>query len=59
MAITDLNIYSYRNEFEMLSSKVIYKADTFSYLRNVTRLVLPSNQFLLDGFSLPYLLDRN
>ena len=57
--IADLNTNSLRNKFEILHSFIINKVDTFSYLGSETRFVFPSNPFLMDGFSLPYWLDRN
>ena len=54
-----INIISVRNKFEMLKVTITDKTDILSISETKLESSFPVNQFLIDGFTPTYKLDRN
>ena len=59
LIIGHLNINSLRNKFEALKNLMQGKVDIFIISETKIDESFPLNQFLIDGFSAPFRLDRN
>ena len=59
LIIAHININSIRNKIEMLKETVTDKTDILLISETKLDSSFPVNQFLIDGFSPPYRLDRN
>ena len=57
--IGQLVINSLRNRFEQLSTMISGNIDNFMMSESKLDETFPAAQFLLQGFSMPYRLDRN
>ena len=57
--ITQININSIRNKFELLVPKIASNIDVLMISEKKIDESLPTSQFLIDGFSSPYRLDKN
>ena len=57
--IAHSNISSLRNKFEMLKATITDKTDILLISERKLDSSFPVNQFLIDGFSPPYRLDRH
>ena len=53
-----ININSIRNKFQFLASQIIINVDVLLVSETKPGDSFPAAQFLLDGFSKPYRLDR-
>ena len=54
-----LNINSIRNKFEVLSEQIKGNVDVLMISETKIGDSFPAGQFLIEGFSTPYRLDRN
>ena len=59
LIIAHININSIRNKFEMLKATITDKTDILLISETKLDSSFPVNQFLIDGFTPPYRLDRN
>ena len=59
LIIAHININSIRNKFEMLKATITDKTDILLISDTKLDSSFPVNQFLIDGFTPPYRLDRN
>ena len=59
LIIGHLNIYSIRNKFEEIKFSIQGKIDILMISETKLDESFPTNQFLIDGFSAPFRLDRN
>ena len=59
LIIGQLVINSLRNRFEQLSTMISGNIDNFMMSESELDETFPAAQFLLQGFSMPYRLDRN
>ena len=57
--IGQLNINSLRNKLDALKTIISGKIDILVITESKLDDTLPDNQFLIDGFSLPYRIDRD
>ena len=57
--INHLNINSLKNKFEMLRQPVQNKLNIFLVSETKVDLSFPSSQFAIEGFSVPFRLERN
>ena len=55
----DLNINSIRNKFEFLATQVKDKIDILMISETKVDESFPKGNFLIEGFSIPYILDRD
>ena len=54
-----LNINSIRNQFELISEQIKGNADVLMISEKKVDHSFPVGQFLIEGFCIPYSLDRN
>ena len=59
LIIGQLNINSLRNKFDALKALIIGKLDILVITESKLDNTFPINQFLIDGFSVPFRLDRD
>ena len=57
--IAHLNINSIRNKFELLADGINKNLDIFMISETKLDETFPTRQFFIEGFSMPYILDRN
>ena len=57
LVFAHLNINSIRNKFEMISDQVKGNTDVLLVLETKIDYSFPIGNFLIDGFSTPYILD--
>ena len=58
LIFAQININSIRNKFEFVASQIINNVDVLLVSETKLDYSFPTAQFLLDGFSKPYRLDR-
>ena len=59
LIIAHLNINSLRNKFEFLISLIDDNIDILMISETKLDQSFPTNQFMINGFSAPFCLDRN
>ena len=59
MICTHLNINSIRNKFDYLSKQIRGNVDILLFLETKIGDSFPQGQFVINGFNIPYRLDRD